>query len=206
MSSKKIYVIRHGQTDFNLQNIVQGSGVDSSLNNQGRLQAEAFFNAYRNVPFDKVYTSGLKRTAETVASFIKLGIPTESLRGLNEISWGTKEGFPITPEEDEYYHYMLKQWQLGNTSLRIEGGESPEDVVKRMQPALDHIMSHAEEKNVLVCMHGRAIRILLCTLLKMPLKFMDTFEHQNLCLYLLDYDGLKFKIERNNDTSHLLLS
>ena len=180
--------------------------MDSSLNSQGRLQAEAFFNAYQNVPFDKVYTSALKRTAETVASFIKLGIPMESLRGLNEISWGTKEGFPITPEEDEYYHYMLKQWQLGNTSLRIEGGESPEDVVQRMQPALDHIMDRPEEKTVLVCMHGRAIRILLCTLLKEPLKFMDTFEHTNLCLYVLSYDGSKFTIELNNDTSHLRLS
>lgn len=199
-------MIRHGQTDFNLQNIVQGSGVDSSLNNQGRLQAEAFFNAYRHIPFDKVYTSALKRTKETVASFLQLGIPTESLKGLNEISWGTKEGFAITPEEDEYYHYMLKQWQVGNTSLRIEGGESPEDVVKRMRPALDVIMSRPEEKNVLICMHGRAIRILLCTLLDQPLKNMDNFEHQNLCLYLLDYDGSVFTVERNNDTSHLRLS
>ena len=206
MSSKKIYIIRHGQTDFNLQNIVQGSGVDSSLNNQGRLQAEAFFSVYRNVPFDKVYTSALKRTKETVASFVKLGIPTESLPGLNEISWGTKEGFPITPEEDEYYHYMLKQWQLGNTSLRIEGGESPDDVVRRMQPALDHIMAHPEEENVLICMHGRAIRILLCTLLKHPLKSMDMFEHENLCLYLLNHDGSVFTLERYNDTAHLRLS
>jgi broad specificity phosphatase PhoE len=206
LSSKKIYIIRHGQTDFNLQNIVQGSGVDSSLNNQGRLQAEAFFSVYQKVPFDKVYTSALKRTKETVASFIKLGIPTESLPGLNEISWGTKEGFPITPEEDEYYHYMLKQWQLGNTSLRIEGGESPDDVVRRMQPALDHIMAHPEEANVLVCMHGRAIRILLCMLLKHPLKSMDMFEHENLCLYLLNHDGSVFTIERHNDTAHLRLS
>ena len=203
MSSKKIYVIRHGQTDFNLQNIVQGSGVDSSLNNKGRLQAEAFFKAYQSVPFDKVYTSALKRTKETVAPFLKLGIPTESLPGLNEISWGTKEGFPITPEEDQYYHYMLKQWQLGQTSLRIEGGESPEDVVRRMQPALDHIMSRTEEKNVLVCMHGRAIRILLCTLLNEPLKLMDKFEHENLCLYLLSHDGSTFTLERYNDTAHL---
>ncbi|HMG92961.1 MAG TPA: histidine phosphatase family protein [Chryseolinea sp.] len=206
MSSKKIYVIRHGQTDFNLQNIVQGSGVDSSLNNRGRLQAEAFFNAYRGVPFDKVYTSALKRTKETVAAFLKLGIPTESLSGLNEISWGTKEGFPITPEEDQYYHYMLKQWQLGNTSLRIEGGESPEDVVRRMQPAVDSIMAHPEEKTVLVCMHGRAIRILLCTLLNQPLKLMDKYEHENLCLYLVNYDGSAFTLERYNDTAHLRLS
>ncbi|EJF08716.1 histidine phosphatase family protein, partial [Pontibacter sp. BAB1700] len=36
MSIKKIYLIRHGQTDFNLQGIVQGSGVDASLNELGR--------------------------------------------------------------------------------------------------------------------------------------------------------------------------
>ena len=203
MSSKKIYIVRHGQTDFNLQNIVQGSGVDSSLNRQGRLQAEAFYNAYKAVPFDKVYTSALKRTKETVASFLDQGIPWESLAGLNEISWGTKEGFKITPEEDEYYHYMLKQWQLGNTSLRIEGGESPEDVVKRMQPALDHILAQTDEKNVLVCMHGRAIRIILCMLLNYPLKSMDMFEHENLCLYLVNYNGSFFNVERYNDTSHL---
>jgi len=206
LSSKKIYIIRHGQTDFNLQNIVQGSGVDSSLNGHGRLQAEAFYNAYKAVPFDKVYTSALKRTKETVASFLNQGIPWESLAGLNEISWGTKEGFQITPEEDQYYHYMLKQWQLGNTSLRIEGGESPEDVVKRMQPALDHILAKTEEKNVLVCMHGRAIRIILCMLLNYPLKSMDMFEHENLCLYLVNYNGSFFNVERYNDTSHLRAS
>ncbi len=186
-----------------MQNIVQGSGVDSSLNERGQAQAQAFFQMYRNIPFEKVYTSALKRTTQTVQSFLDLGIPTEALAGLNEISWGTKEGYKITPEEDEYYHYMLKQWQLGNTTLRIEEGESPDDVVKRMQPAVDHIMAQTDENVVLVCMHGRAIRILLCLLLNYPLKSMDMFEHENLCLYLLHYrDGL-FTVELANDTTHL---
>ena len=206
MGSKKIYIIRHGQTDFNLQNIVQGSGVDSSLNDVGRAQARAFFDMYRNVAFDKVYTSALRRTSETVKSFLELGIPSESLAGLNEISWGTKEGFKITPEEDQYYHYMLKQWELGNTSLRIEGGESPEDVVRRMQPALDRILGRPEESSILICMHGRAIRILLCILLNYPLKSMDMFEHENLCLYLLNYNGAFFTVDLYNDTTHLRLS
>jgi broad specificity phosphatase PhoE len=55
-------------------------------------------------------------------------------------------------------------------------------------------------------MHGRAIRILLCTLLNQPLKFMDKFEHENLCLYLLDFDGSTFSLEKSNDTAHLRLS
>src|SRR5690606_30377226 len=139
LSTKKIYLIRHGQTDYNLKNIVQGSGVDTDLNARGRSQAEAFFNAYKDVVFDKIYTSALKRSQQSVEHFVKLGIPSEPLAGLNEISWGTKEGHRVTIEEDAYYHYMIKQWQLGNTSLKIEKGESPEDVIVRMKPAVDYI-------------------------------------------------------------------
>jgi broad specificity phosphatase PhoE len=201
--TKKVYLVRHGQTDYNLKNIVQGSGVDADLNDFGKLQSVCFFNAYKHIPFDKVYTSVLRRTRQTVQPFIDQKIPSEALPGLNEISWGTKEGHRVTPEEDEYYHYMLRQWQIGNTALRIEGGESPDDVVKRMKPAVDSIMSRDNEKTILICMHGRAIRILLCYLLNYPLRCMDMFEHQNLCLYVLNYTGSMFSVEVNNDIDHL---
>jgi broad specificity phosphatase PhoE len=202
LSSKKIYIIRHGQTDFNLQGIVQGSGVDSSLNAMGRAQAKAFFNAYQSVPFDKIYTSKLKRTMETVADFLSLGIQHESYAGLNEISWGSNEGQKITPEEDAYYHWMIEQWQHGNTSLRIEGGESPDEVALRQKPVIEKIMADQSE-NILICMHGRAIRILLCQLLHYPMKSMDMFEHANLCLYQLEQTNQMFLLHKYNETSHL---
>jgi broad specificity phosphatase PhoE len=201
--SKKIYIIRHGQTDFNLKGIVQGSGVDSSLNDRGRAQALAFFQTYKHIRFDKIYTSALKRTSESINPFLGTGIPYEKLSGLNEISWGTKEGERITPEEDAYYHWMLNQWQLGNTHERIEGGESPDDVAKRQEGAIDHILKQTQEDTVLVCMHGRAMRILLCRLLNYPLRSMDMFEHENLCLYLLEHTGSMFVIKKHNDTTHL---
>ncbi|HEX5170280.1 MAG TPA: histidine phosphatase family protein [Cyclobacteriaceae bacterium] len=203
MSSKKIYLIRHGQTDYNKMGIVQGSGVDTSLNDYGREQARAFYEIYGKIPFDKVYTSTLRRTIESVKNFIDDGLPYESLSGLNEICWGNKEGQRITPEEDAYYHWLLEEWRRGNTSLRIEGGESPEDVISRMKPAVDHILLHPGERTILICMHGRAMRILLCHLLGEPLKNMDLYEHNNLCLYLLQYDHHRFIIELNNDLSHL---
>lgn len=202
LTSKKIYLVRHGQTDYNLRGIVQGSGVDSSLNDNGRAQAIAFFKAYGHVPFDKIYTSSLKRTTESVREFIKRGIPHEQHSGLNEISWGKKEGQPITPDEDVYYHWMLKQWQEGNTSLRIEGGESPEEVANRQKSIMESIIK-SEAKNILICMHGRAMRILLCQLFQYPLKSMDTFEHTNLCLYQLSFTGSMFSIEKHNDIQHL---
>jgi probable phosphoglycerate mutase len=201
--SKKVYLVRHGQTDFNLRNIVQGSGVDTDLNDLGRDQAALFYDMYKDVPFDKIYTSALKRSQQSVEKFILDGIPHEALTGLNEISWGKKEGHPVTPEEDAYYHYMLEQWRLGDTHLKIEGGESPEDVVRRMKPAVDYIMSREQEKTILICMHGRAIRILLCHILHYPLKSMDMFEHQNLGLYLLNYSGSMFTIDKYNDSAHM---
>ena len=202
MTSKKIYIIRHGQTDYNLRGIVQGSGVDSTLNDNGRAQAHAFFKTYQHVAFDKIYTSGLKRTTESVEEFLKLGIPHERHVGLNEISWGKKEGQPITPDEDAYYHWMLKQWQEGNVGLHIEGGESPEEVAERQKPVIESIIK-SDASTILICMHGRAMRILLCQLFHYPLKSMDTFEHANLCLYQLNYSGTMFTIEKHNDVRHL---
>jgi len=202
LSSKKIYIVRHGQTDFNLKGIVQGSGVDSSLNIMGRAQAKAFFETYKSVRFDKIYTSTLKRTKETVGDFIALGIPHESHAGLNEISWGVNEGQKITPDEDAYYHWMLQQWESGNTSLRIQGGESPDEVALRQKSVIEKI-SKEEGQNILICMHGRAIRILLCQLLNYPMKSMDMFEHGNVCLYVLEHDGMAYHVTQYNDTSHL---
>jgi probable phosphoglycerate mutase len=203
LTSKKIYLIRHGQTDFNLKGIVQGSGIDSSLNERGAAQARAFYNNYKDVSFDKVYTSSLKRTRETVQMFIDSGVPHESLSGLNEINWGTKEGQRITPEEDAYYHWLLNEWREGRTDLKITGGESPEDVASRQSPAIDLIMSRNNESTILICMHGRAMRILLCRLLNYPLRAMDAFEHENLCLYLLNFTGTMFSVEKFNHTGHL---
>ena len=202
MSTKKIYLIRHGQTDYNLRGVVQGSGIDAPLNETGRKQAEAFYQTYKSVSFDKVYTSVLQRSQQSVKKFLADGIPHEAFEGLNEISWGNREGISITPEEDAYYHHMLKEWQRGNTSLKIEGGESPEDLAAKQRPVLEYILKQKQEETILICMHGRAMRILLTLMLNYPLKSMDTFEHSNLGLYELTYTGTMFTVDKFNDTSH----
>jgi broad specificity phosphatase PhoE len=182
---------------------VQGSGVDASLNEKGQAQAEAFFRHYKDVPFDRVYVSKLKRSKESVMNFISQGILYEEHEGLNEICWGTREGKKITPEEDNYYHWILKQWQEGKTELPIEGGESPDEVAARQRPFLELINSRTQDKNILVCMHGRAMRILLCQMLRYPLKSMDMFEHENLGLYLVHFTGTQFIVDLYNNVEHL---
>jgi broad specificity phosphatase PhoE len=63
--TKKLFILRHGQTDFNKIGVVQGSGIDAPLNETGRKQAESFFKGYADIPFDVVYTSALQRTLLT---------------------------------------------------------------------------------------------------------------------------------------------
>lgn len=182
---RTIYLIRHGETEFNRLGMVQGSGIDSDLNEVGRAQAQAFYEHFKQIPFQKIYTSKLKRTHQSVASFIELGIPWEQHEGLNEISWGNTEGHAASPETDKLYFQTLEAWRKGETDLTVNGGESPNQVAARQRPVLDIIASKPEEDPILICMHGRAIRIILCELLKMPLSRMDMFEHRNLCLYKL---------------------
>lgn len=203
MRSKKIYLVRHGQTDYNLSGIVQGSGIDASINETGRFQALKFFEAFKHVSFDCIYTSELIRTSQSVQQFIDKGIPHKKLHGLNEINWGKHEGKRITAEQNTYYYSVIEEWKKGNTTLNIEGGESPEDVQNRQRPALNEIMRNEDEEVILVCMHGRAMRILLCLMLNYPLSRMDEFEHSNLCLYEIDLQNEKFRIRQRNVITHL---
>ncbi len=200
---KDLYIVRHGQTDFNLKNIVQGSGVDSSLNINGRAQASAFYEAFKNEAFDKIYISDLKRTAESVSQFIADGILFEKLTGLNEISWGAREGVPFDTETKKYYYGVLEKWQQGDTTMPVEGGESPEQVAARQRLAMKYIMSKEDEGKVLICMHGRAMRIMLAWLFNYPLSNMDIFEHQNLGLYRIKATKNQFQLISYNADDHL---
>lgn len=203
MIQKTLYIVRHGQTELNRQGIVQGRGMNTDLNDEGRKQAGQFFSAYKNVPFDKIYISNLKRTQQSIQQFIDLGIPYEKLEGLDEMAWGILEGTESTPENKSAFLKIIRDWVAGNLDSSFEGGESPNQVKERQEKAMESIMSHPDEKTVLICMHGRAMRLLLCWLTGKPLTEMETFPHQNLILYKLTYDGAYFQITEFNNAQHL---
>ena len=201
MPLKKIYLVRHGQTKFNSLGVVQGRGINSSLDETGRNQAAMFHREYAEVPFERIYISALKRTFESVRNFISSGIPFEMDEGLDEISWGIHEGAEASEERNMYFRETVHAWKRGETELAIEGGESPQDVADRQKTVIQKIID-APEELILVCMHGRAMRILLCTLLNLPLSEMDRFEHANLGLYVLEYNSSEFKLLESNSTDH----
>jgi len=203
MAKKQLFIVRHGETDFNRLNIVQGSGVDKELNELGRLQAQQFYEHYQQIPFQHIFTSALIRTHQSVESFIKKGIKHSVLPELNEISWGDFEGKLQTPEQKVLYWDTVNLWNKGDLHAKITNGESPIEMQERQKIALSHIIN-AEEELVLICMHGRAMKSFLCLMLDEPLTKMEQFQHTNLCLYHLEYDGEKFELLKANDTTHLL--
>lgn len=206
MIIKTLYIVRHGQTDLNKQGIVQGRGMDTDLNEEGRRQAQLFYRSYGYIDFDKIYISTLKRTQQSIQPFIDKGIPFEKLPGLDELAWGIHEGQPSTPETKAAFLHLMREWTRGNLDEKFENGESPNEVQARQKEALDHIMSKPVEKTVLVCMHGRAMRLLLCLLTEQPLTKMESFPHQNLVLYKVTYNGEKFEIADFNNSIHLQYS
>ncbi|MGB3463675.1 MAG: histidine phosphatase family protein [Cyclobacteriaceae bacterium] len=203
MKTKNLFIVRHGQTDYNKNRMVQGSGIDAPLNETGRMQAETFYQAYKTHPFDKVYVSSLIRTRQSVSSFIDGGIPFDTLSGLNEISWGKQEGLPFDEVSHQNYLSVTDGWSRGDLELRVGGGETPIEVMKRQVDAFKHIMAQTHEEEVLICMHGRAMRVLLCWMLNYPLKNMDYFVHDNLFFYQLSYTGSFFSVTRFNEGNHL---
>lgn len=204
MTAKKtIYLIRHGQTDYNKRGIIQGSGIDSDLNDEGRSQAQLFFEAYHHIPFDRIYASELKRTQQTVAPFVDMGKKMEVHPGLNEINWGTMEGIKASAEQTKKYERIIADWKAGLLDRTIGGGESPNEVFKRQSKALQDIQAQNNDQIILVAMHGRAMRSFLCLLTGSPLQDMDRYKHSNVCLYILQETENGFKIVVENSTSHL---
>jgi len=194
-----IYIIRHGETELNNKGLLQGCDVDSSLNEHGRIQSYKFFDHYNKYPFQKIYISNLKRTYQSVKKFIDFGIKFQKLEGLNEISWGKYQGKKNNLIK---YKKLISSWSNGNLNDKFRGGESPLDVKKRQKSVVKRIINDNYD-DILICMHGRALRIMLSWLLNQSLSNMDDYPHSNLCLYILKFENNIFRIVKKNDKSHL---
>ncbi|MCX6352491.1 MAG: histidine phosphatase family protein [Bacteroidetes bacterium] len=201
---KEIYLIRHGETEFNRMGMVQGCGIDEPLNLLGLRQAELFYKAYFHLEFDRVYTSALIRSQQSVDRFITNNISHEVYAGLNEISWGDYEGKVMSETQKANFFATINQWKTGDLQARLPNGESVVDVANRQNEVLNLLLTRTDEDRVLICMHGRAMKVFLCGLLGKSLNEMELFPHSNLCLYILKLNGNgKFELVLENNTDHL---
>jgi phosphoserine phosphatase len=200
-----LYIVRHGETEYNRLGIVQGSGVDADLNANGLTQAQLFFDHYKTLSFEKILTSSLKRTHQTIAAFIERD-PSAwvELPELNEISWGESEGKKGDAVTKAAYVQLMSDWETGIYTSRLEGGESAEELRKRVQNVVDWLCNaDFIGKNILVCTHGRTLLCLLTVLQNAPLSKMKDFTHQNTCLYKARWVDGQFVFDLLNDVQHL---
>ncbi len=179
--------------------MVQGRGVDASLNDTGRKQAVRAYERLNKQPIDKFYASVLVRTHQTLEPFSAEFTP---LDGFDEISWGAYEGVKTTRESRGIYSTTLNDWRMGHLDKNVGGGENPIQVMERQKKALAEVLKNDAE-TTLICMHGRAMRILLCWVLNYPLNYMDGFPHRNCSYYSLVQTNGSFFIKEFNETSHL---
>ena len=165
----KIYILRHGQTSWNTLRKLQGQ-TDIPLNENGILLARKTGAGLRDVPFDRVYSSPLRRSLETA----RLAVEGRNLeividRRLEEISFGTWEGREFLPPEDivgedgkkEKFYFISRPDQY---AVPPEG-ESFEQIIARTGEFLRDLAAkagrEAPDANILVSTHGCASRALL---------------------------------------------
>ena len=200
---KHFYIIRHGETEFNKSKLLQGRGINASLNEMGRQQAQAVANALDNYPIQKIVTSSLIRTHESAAPLIEgRALQYESWAELDEMSFGDFEGKPFYEVIDQLKN-LQREWSLGNTEVPVPGGESPKEVYQRAASKLIEIAENSTESHIAVYIHGRLIRILLSGILGMGLKNMQEIEHENGAINHIMWQEGVFSSVQLNMTDHL---
>ncbi len=201
MSKRKIFLARHGETELNRLQIVQGSGVDPALNEYGHQQAAALYEHFRG-RVDLVVSSGMVRAEQTVAQFRADGVAGYIDERFREICWGVHEGKVATPTSRQEYAELIADWEAGKLDARLLGGESARELGERLWAGWLSLLQKPFDA-ALVCMHGRALRALTCLLDDQPLSKMSSYEHANAGYYTLEYVEPKWVFDRTLQIAHL---
>lgn len=201
MSVTNIYLVRHGETDYNRRRQMQGRGIDASLNKTGRKQARAIAQYVKTLDLEHIFSSSLKRSRETAQPVSELcGLEVQSHRALDEMDFGILEGRPIDEIKPELTQ-LHQTWSSGQVAHAVEAGESPQMVLDRAGECAGNIIREQHQSNLLFVLHGRLLRILLSHWLQYGLSQMHRIGHSNGALYHLQWDGAHFEALYLNKTA-----
>lgn len=187
----RLYVIRHGQTDANVQGVLQGPRIDLPLNARGRAEARALARWFESRPVDHILSSPLKRareTAEAVAAVTRA--PVTFHDELVEMDWGVYMGRENTGEIHDAMNHYLGRWSAGDHDAAPPQGESPVVVASRVRRALARELASFEvavpNGALAVVAHGRLNKVLLALLVHGDLATMESFGQGNAGVTVLD--------------------
>ena len=163
----RLCLVRHGQTDWNLQGRYQGQN-DVPLNQKGRDQAHALALQLKDHQFAAVYTSDLERARETADIIAEgLGLPVINEVRLREINQGQWEGQHVEVIKSRYAD-LWQQRSVDPASVRPPGGETVGEVAQRVWAALDDIAQLHPGLSVLIVSHGLALATAICKVRHIP--------------------------------------
>lgn len=156
----EIVFIRHGQTDVNKANRLQGALIDMDLNEKGREYAKKAAANFDETPFDVVYSSPLKRAIETAKIFTKDKKEIKIDKRLLEFDFGDWDGKSMAEIAKDYPDVVDPWGKVNRNYIKYsKNGESYEQFEARCKDFLDEMYEKYPDKHVLVVAHGRLIRM-----------------------------------------------
>jgi probable phosphoglycerate mutase len=177
-----ITLLRHGETDWNAQHLIQGHDDRGQLNEEGREQARVVANELTVLDFDLIVSSDLRRTRETTAIVNEvLQLPIEFEPLLRERSFGAVEGESASVLRSSMTG--ISKGVLIDPDARPLEGESFRDVVLRAQLFLDRVEEKWSQRRLLVITHGGTVRALQIACSREPLEGMPWHSVGNCSLW-----------------------
>jgi alpha-ribazole phosphatase len=195
----KLLLIRHGQTNWNLEQRFQGQS-DIPLNETGRKQADALADRLSAEHFDFVYSSDLQRATETANIICRSGFQPDPR--LREVHFGDWEG--LTYDEIKLkYPTTLFAWESDIYKNAPPNGETLEQLVVRIQSVLDELCAKHQDHTVLIVAHGGVLQTMICLALKLLPTMYWQFHLSTASLSEVAFYPAGAILNSLNDTSHL---
>ena len=198
----KLYLIRHGETDWNKLEKCQGVS-DIPLNDVGMKQAKDLAYSLRDEELSAIYSSDLSRAFTTASEVAKYhSAEVEIDERFREMDQGEFEGLEFGFLREKHGD-ILKQWREEPETLRIPGGETLLEVQERAWEGIDNLINLYNGRSVLLVSHNMTIISLLCKFSKKSLLSFREFSVKESSKSVISCNNDIFEIELFNDTSHL---
>jgi len=163
-----LFLIRHGETEWNRKLRYQGQ-TDIDLNETGFNQARLLSESLENQKITRIYTSDLKRAANTASIIAKPhDLKLNKEKKLREISFGEWEGMNYE-EITKEYPKLFKKWRNDPVSVSPPEGETFSEFQERVIYIINRIKDLHTGERVAIVSHGGTIRVYLAHILSMPL-------------------------------------
>lgn len=203
MAGARIFLVRHGRTDWNAARVFRGR-ADRPLDEAGVREAEAAARHLAAEPIAAVYSSPLVRAVRTAEEFARpRGLGVGIVEALTDMDFGQATGVPLDDlaARDPTF---LRQWEATPHLVRFPGGESLDDVRARTLAAFLEIASEHQGETVLAVAHRVVNKVLVCALLGLGCDAFWRVKQDTACLNRIVVErGKPPVVEMVNDTCHL---